>query len=413
MLYTRAMRHNPADAAWPNRDRFVLSSGHASMLLYSHAHLCRLRPDARGHRELPPARARRAPGHPEYGHAPGIEATTGPLGQGISHRRRPRDRRADARGLLQPRRARDHRPPHLHDRLRRRPQEGISSEATSLAGHLGLGRLIAFYDDNHISIEGNTALAFSEDVGARYEAYGWHVQRLGEDLALERSRPPRTLAKEVTDRPSLIICRTVIAPVSPNKHDSARRTARRWARRRSADQGGPTAGRPSRRSTCRPRRSRTAAQTIAARGEQAQRDWEQQMEAYRAAEPELAAQLDAIVEREGCRRLGRRPADASHRAPSHGDAQGPRGGAQAPADAVPSLIGGSADLAPSTTDADRRRRRRGGAAPTRAQPPLRHPRARHGRDRQRPGAARRPDPFWRDVPDLLRLHEGRRSAWRR
>jgi transketolase len=181
LLYTRIMRHAPEHPDWPARDRFVLSAGHASMLLYSTLHLTGYGvslDDIKNFRQL----GSPAAGHPEYGHAPGIETTTGPLGQGIS----------TAAGLA------------LGERMLAARfdeelvahytyviasdgdiEEGIASEAGSLAGHLGLGRLIAFYDDNHISIEGDTMLALSEDVGKRYEAYGWHVQDLGEDIGLD------------------------------------------------------------------------------------------------------------------------------------------------------------------------------------------------------------------------------------
>src|ERR1700680_4563622 len=199
-LYTRVMRHNPADADWPNRDRFVLSCGHASMLLYSMLYLCGYGlelEDIKNFRQLGSPCA----GHPEYRAAAGIEATTGPLGQGIS----------DCVGLALAERmlaARFNRDGHEiidHHTFTIASdgdmEEGISSEASSLAGHLGLGRLIAFYDDNHISIEGNTELAFSEDVPARYEAYGWHVQNLGEDLAVERLERAAQAAIEITDRP--------------------------------------------------------------------------------------------------------------------------------------------------------------------------------------------------------------------
>jgi transketolase len=216
LLYTRIMRHSPSHPEWLARDRFVLSAGHASMLLYSTLHLTGYGislDDIKNFRQLGSPCA----GHPEYGHAPGIETTTGPLGQGIS----------TAVGLALGERM-------LVARFGEELlghftyviasdgdlEEGISSEASSLAGHLGLGRLIAFYDDNHISIEGDTALAFSEDVGKRYEAYGWHVQNLGEDLELDAMEAAVRAAQDVTDRPSLIIVRTHIAPGSPNKQDT-------------------------------------------------------------------------------------------------------------------------------------------------------------------------------------------------
>jgi transketolase len=216
LLYTRVMRHSPEHPDWPARDRFVLSAGHASMLLYSILHLAGYGvslDDIKNFRQLGSPCA----GHPEYGHAPGIETTTGPLGQGIS----------TAVGMA------------LGERMLAARfgedlvghftyviasdgdlEEGIASEASSLAGHLGLGRIVAFYDDNHISIEGDTALSFSEDVGKRYEAYGWHVQNLGEDLALDTLEAAVETAQRETGRPSLIIIRTHIAPGSPNKQDT-------------------------------------------------------------------------------------------------------------------------------------------------------------------------------------------------
>src|SRR5262245_16899519 len=185
VLYTRVMKHAPTEPKWADRDRFVLSAGHASMLLYSSLFLSGYGitlDDLKNFRQLGSPTA----GHPEYGHAPGIETTTGPLGQGIS----------TSVGIALAERmlaARFNRPGHdiidHHTYVIASDgdmQEGIQHEASALAGHLGLGRLIAFYDDNHISIEGDTSLAMSEDVGKRYEAYGWHVQNLHEDMSLER-----------------------------------------------------------------------------------------------------------------------------------------------------------------------------------------------------------------------------------
>jgi transketolase len=216
LLYTRIMRHSPEHPDWPARDRFVLSAGHASMLLYSILHLTGYGvslDDIKRFRQLHSPAA----GHPEYGHAPGIETTTGPLGQGIS----------TAVGLALGERMLAARfDPELVEHFTYvivsdgDLEEGVASEASSVAGHLGLGRLIAFYDDNHISIEGDTELAFSEDVGARYRAYGWHVQDLGEDLALDTIDEAVTAAQHEPGRPSLIILRTHIAPGSPNKQDT-------------------------------------------------------------------------------------------------------------------------------------------------------------------------------------------------
>ena len=185
VLYTRVMRHSPEQPDWFDRDRFVLSAGHASMLLYSMLYLTGYGltlDDLKNFRQLGSPTA----GHPEYGHAPGIEATTGPLGQGIAMA----VGMALAEAMLA---ARFNRPGH--ELIDHRTyviasdgdiQEGVGSEACSLAGHLGLGKLTVFYDNNHIQLAGETAMAFSEDVGKRFEAYGWHVQDVGEDLCLDR-----------------------------------------------------------------------------------------------------------------------------------------------------------------------------------------------------------------------------------
>jgi transketolase len=216
LLYTRIMRHSPEHPEWLGRDRFVLSAGHASMLLYSTLYLTGYGvslDDIKNFRQLGSPCA----GHPEYGHAPGIETTTGPLGQGIS----------TSVGMALGERMLVAR--YGEELLGHFTyviasdgdlEEGISSEASSIAGHLGLGKLIVFYDDNHISIEGDTALAFSEDVGKRYEAYGWHVQNLGEDITLDHMQAAVDAAQSDSARPSLIILRTHIAPGSPNKQDT-------------------------------------------------------------------------------------------------------------------------------------------------------------------------------------------------
>jgi transketolase len=216
LLYTRVMRHSPEQPDWPARDRFVLSAGHASMLLYSILHLTGygVSLDAiKNFRQL----GSPAAGHPEYGHAPGIETTTGPLGQGISTA----VGMALGERMLAARFGEDLVGHFTYAIVSDGDlEEGVSGEASSIAGHLGLGRLIAFYDDNHISIEGDTALAFSEDVGKRYEAYGWHVQNLGEDFGLDRMHEAVEAAQQETGRPSMIILRTHIAPGSPNKQDT-------------------------------------------------------------------------------------------------------------------------------------------------------------------------------------------------
>jgi transketolase len=219
VLWTQVLRHNPSNPSWPNRDRFVLSGGHGSMLLYSLLHLTGydLPLD-----ELMSFRqwGSRTPGHPEYGLTPGVEMTTGPLGQGF----------ATGVGMAIAER--------FLAEIFNRPgysivdhytyaivtdgdlMEGISHEAASLAGHLGLGKLIYLYDDNHISIDGPTELAFTEDRCARFEAYGWHVQEVnGHDR--EAVAKAIRAAQAETRRPSLIACHTHIAYGSPNKQDTA------------------------------------------------------------------------------------------------------------------------------------------------------------------------------------------------
>jgi transketolase len=344
-LYTRVMRHNPANAAWPNRDRFVLSCGHASMLLYSMLYLCGYGlelEDLENFRQLGSPCA----GHPEYGAAPGIEATTGPLGQGISMS----VGLALAERLLAARFNRDGHEIIDHHTFTIASdgdlEEGISSEASSLAGHLGLGRLIAFYDDNHISIEGDTELAFSENVGARYEAYGWHVQHLGEDLSLDRLEEAALAAMAVVERPSLIICRTHIAQGSPNKQDSAGAHGSPLGEEeiRLTKEG---YGWPTEPPFYVPAEALEHCRATVGRGEQAEQEWNERLLAYREAFPDLADELAAIVER----RAPELPSGLLKQF-EPGTKMATRKASQeviqVAAELVPSMIGGSADLAPST-----------------------------------------------------------------
>jgi len=219
VLWNKFLSHDPAHPEWYNRDRFILSAGHGSMLLYSLLHLT-------GY-DLSLAQLKnfrqwgsKTPGHPEYGHTPGVETTTGPLGQGF----------ATGVGMAMAE-------AHLADKFNTQKfpitdhytygivsdgdlMEGISHEAASLAGHLKLGKIIYLYDSNQISIDGSTDLAYTEDAGARFKSYGWDVQEVdGHDRpAVEQSI---TQAQQETDKPSLIICKTHIGYGSPNKQDSA------------------------------------------------------------------------------------------------------------------------------------------------------------------------------------------------
>jgi len=217
-LWTRFLRHAPSDPSWPDRDRFVLSAGHASMLLYSLLHLTGYDvtlDDLKSFRQW----GSRTPGHPEYGLTAGVEATTGPLGQGITNaigmaiaeRRLAAEFNRDGHAVV------DHRTYVIASDGDL--QEGISSEAASLAGHLRLGKLVVLYDDNGIQLDGPTAMAWSEDVPARFDAYGWHTQRVtdGNDVAAIEAAIE---AARADDRPSLIAVRTHIGFGSPNKQDS-------------------------------------------------------------------------------------------------------------------------------------------------------------------------------------------------
>ncbi|MBI3745260.1 MAG: transketolase, partial [Chloroflexi bacterium] len=217
-IWMRFLRHAPSDPTWPNRDRFVLSAGHASMLLYSLLHLTGYdvtMADLQSFRQW----GSRTPGHPEHGLTDGVEATTGPLGQGFAN--------AVGMAIAERRLAGEFNRPG-HELIDHRVyviasdgdlQEGVASEAASLAGHLRLGKLTVLYDDNHIQLDGPTAMAWSEDVLARFDAYGWHTQRVpdGNDVAAISAAIEGANADE---RPSIVAVRTHIGFGSPNKHDS-------------------------------------------------------------------------------------------------------------------------------------------------------------------------------------------------
>jgi transketolase len=221
VLWTKFLRHSPKNPGWPDRDRFVLSAGHGSMLLYSLLHLNGYDlslDDLKNFRQW----GSKTPGHPEYGDTPGVETTTGPLGQGF----------ATGVGMAIAER-------HLAAKFNKPNQdivnhytygivsdgdlmEGISHEAASLAGHLKLGKLIYLYDDNHISIEGKTDIAFSENRLQRFEAYGWHVQQVEDGNDLQAIEGALIAARDETDQPSLIAVRTSIGFGSPNRQDTAK-----------------------------------------------------------------------------------------------------------------------------------------------------------------------------------------------
>jgi transketolase len=218
-LFTRYLRYVPEDPSWPNRDRFVLSCGHASMLLYSLLHLAGYDlslDDLKSFRQW----GSKTPGHPEYGHAPGVETTTGPLGQGISNAVG-----MALAGKLMAARINTEQDPVIDYRVfvlasDGDVMEGVASEASSMAGHIGLDNLIVVYDDNRITIDGSTSLSFSEDVGKRYEAYGWQVQHV-DGHQPEQVRAALDRAVSERGRPSLIVARTHIAIGAPTKQDTS------------------------------------------------------------------------------------------------------------------------------------------------------------------------------------------------
>jgi transketolase len=351
VLYTRVMRHNPSDPDWIDRDRFVLSAGHASMLLYSMLYLTgypMTLEDIKHFRQVGSPTA----GHPERKYSPGIEATTGPLGQGIAMS----VGLALAERMLAARFNRDG-----HDIVGHYTftiasdgdmQEGVASEACSLAGHLGLGRLTAFYDDNKIQLAGPTSQSFSEDVAKRFEAYEWHVQNVGEDLSLDRLEEATRTAMSVDDRPSLIIVRSHIGYGSPHKQDTS-----------SAH--GSALGEDEVRLTKEaygwdpdkhfyvPDEALAHFRECCGRGREFQAEWEDRFEAYRDAFPDEAQLLQAIDAAE-------LPDGWDAGVPRFDPGDGPIATRKASekaiqwaAKAVPSLIGGSADLATSTnTDID-------------------------------------------------------------
>jgi transketolase len=341
-LYTRVMRHSPDNPDWFNRDRFILSAGHASMLLYSTLYLAGYGislDDLKNFRQLGSPTA----GHPEYRDAPGIEATTGPLGQGISM----------SVGIALAERMLAARFGDLIDHHTYviasdgDIQEGVASETCSLAGHLGLGRLIVFYDNNHIQLAGPTSAAFSEDVGKRYEAYGWHVQDVGEDLSVESLESATEEAKAVEDRPSLVIVRSHIGYGAPNKQD----THSAHGSPLGEDEVKATKevyGWPADKTFYVPDEAREPFKEAAERGRQLVEEWEGKLAAFRDADADAAAQLDLVMN-------GTLPdgwdSDVPRFDPEDGNVATRKASQQViqwAAAQVPHLVSGSADLEPST-----------------------------------------------------------------
>ena len=342
-LWDRVLKHNPKNPNWFNRDRFVLSAGHGCMLLYALLHLSGY--DSVTIEDIQQFRqwGSRTPGHPETFETPGVEVTTGPLGQGI----------ANAVGLAIAE-------AHLAAKFNKDDvklvdhytyvimgdgchQEGISSEAASLAGHLGLGKLIALYDDNHITIDGNTNVSFTEDVLKRYEAYGWHVQHVADgNTDVDGITKAIEAAKAVTDRPSMIKVTTTIGYGSPNKsgtagvHGAALGAEEAALTRQALDWSyGPFEV---------PQESYDQWRQAVTRGAAAEAEWNGALESYRAKYPAEAAQFERQLRGElpqgwDANLASFTPEDKGLATRMHSynalNAFGPN---------LPELIGGSADL---------------------------------------------------------------------
>jgi transketolase len=346
VLWTRHMKYDPTDPAWADRDRFVLSAGHGSMLLYAMLHLT-------GY-DLPLDELKqfrqwgsKTPGHPEHGLTPGVETTTGPLGQGFGNAVGMAVAESFLAGTFngdEPAIVDHHTYSIAGDGDM---MEGVTSEAASLAGHLGLGKLIVLYDDNHIHIEGSTQLDFTEDVVARFDAYGWHTQRVADANDCNAVDAAIVAAKADTSRPSLIAVRSHIGFGSPDRQD----TAKAHGEPLGADEVTLTKqnlGWPLEPTFLVPDEVRAFYAPLAAKGAQIHRDWEARMAAWRAADAERAVVWDRAQRREPA--PGWEAALPVFKPEDGGLATRAASGdtLNAIAGFFPTLIGGSADLSPST-----------------------------------------------------------------
>ncbi|MFN2518673.1 MAG: transketolase [Jatrophihabitantaceae bacterium] len=352
LLYQRVMRHDPTDPNWIARDRFILSNGHASLTQYVQLYLS-------GYGlELGDLRALRTwgsltPGHPEHGHTAGVEVTTGPLGQGIGNAVGMAMAARRERGLLDPdaapgESAFDHQIYVVAgDGCM---EEGISSEACSLAGHQQLGNLTLFYDDNHISIEDDTAIAFGEDVLKRYDAYGWHTQRVdsGEDVvALEAAIKK---AHRVTDKPSIIAVRTIIGWPAPTKQNTGSAHGAALGEDEIRKTKEILGFDPDAHFAVDPEVLAHARQVVA-RGRESRAQWQQGFDKWAAGNGDRAALLERMIRRE----LPDGWASSLPSFPTEKDGKGNAVSTRAAsgkvltalADVLPELWGGSADLAES------------------------------------------------------------------
>jgi transketolase len=344
-LWTKFMKHNPENPTWFNRDRFVLSAGHGSMLLYSLLHLSGYdvsMDDLKSFRQW----NSKTPGHPEYGHTPGVDTTTGPLGQGI----------ATAVGMAMAER-------HLAAKYNREGfpvvdhftyvicgdgdlMEGVSAEASSLAGHLGLGRLIVLYDSNDISLDGDLNKSFSESVEGRYKAYGWQVLRVEDGNNIEEIAKAIEEAKADTTRPTLIEIKTTIGYGSPNKSGKADCHGAPLGEAETALTKAAYGWEYPEPFYVPEEVYEHFRETVKVAGEKSEADWNALYEQYRLAYPELANELDDAI-------AGRLPENWEQQLPKYeaGKKIATRASSgeaiNAIAKAVPAFFGGSADLAGS------------------------------------------------------------------
>jgi len=346
LLYAKYLKHNPSDPSWPDRDRFILSNGHASMLLYSTLYLSGYEVPFN---ELESFRQWESmtPGHPEYGHTPGVETTTGPLGQGCGNSvgMAMAEAHLAARFNTDDHQIVDHYTYVLTsdgDMM-----EGVSHEAAALAGHLQLGKLIWMFDDNRITIGGSTDLSMSEDVRARFDAYGWHTLDVADVNDLDELSAALEAAQAETERPSFIRIRTHIGYGAPNKQDTS-------------DAHGAPLGDDEVRATKRfygwpedeafhvPDDVLEHFRQAKERGQELQQEWERTFEAWAAANPDLAQEWTRIQRNE-------LPENWHESLPTFSADDGKEATRKASgkvineiAGTLPELMGGSADLAPST-----------------------------------------------------------------
>ena len=420
VLFQRVLRHDPADADWIGRDRFVLSCGHSSLTLYIQLYLSGYGLTL-GDLEQLRTWGSRTPGHPERHHTPGIEVTTGPLGQGLANAVGMAMAARRVRGLMDPDAPAGTSPFDHHVYVFASDgdiEEGITHEASALAGHQKLGNLIVLYDDNDISIEDDTAIAKSEDVCARYEAYGWHVQRVSfrqaggyhEDVqALHRAL---LAARDHTQAPSFIALSTIIGWPAPNKqntgaaHGSAL-GADEVAATKKILHFDPAVSFPVEQDVV------DHARDVADRGKRAHAQWDEQFARWAAAQPERKALLDRLSRARAARRVGLCAAGLRARREGRGHPQGVRCGAERARPGAPRALGrvgrprreqrhhdgGRAVVHPAgAPDQDVPRQH------LRPHAALRHPRAHDGRGPER-DRRRRPDPaVRRHVPGVQRLH---------